>query len=486
MNFEPIDWKSFNRPPYLPQWLCRGETKKFAEFGDKQYMDIDGQIYHLSEQYDIDNAKAVLLDRIGKILSEPRDGNDDELYRLLIKLRILLNTCKGTVNEIIKVIKFIYSSEVVNMTPNYPAAITILHDGHNDSIDFNRIIAETIGAGIGYDTKEIFVFIEEMPSEDEFKINKASLNLIDTFNFGGFKFNGRAKHDGKTLNPKEYLSFPADGKNKFDGSNKHKPLLVPARTPVNIPIKPRKGIIDEFGIVMKFGFADIFRTPLKHNGATKADASRKFNGEGDIADYLCIASSYEMKDYFIITERLLLEAEVELKDSFTTNKKFNAEYKHNGMTKASAAIDVLSMTYKGTGLTDVFRTEAKHNGMIKADGKNKFDRIASISDALNVAEKYVLQDRITATEKHDTELKNNLIDYSPTQYKFDGKFKHNSVITASAAHEKLSYEIKTSATTDHVHINDVISVGMKSVHKHGGNYQANGKIKFNSGILIPA
>ena len=158
MNFDPIDWKSYNKPPYLFQWLSIGETKKFVSFDDEKLIRVEGQLYDLSNQWDIEEAKAILLDRIGKIVAEPRDGNNDELYRLLIKLRILLNTTRGNVNDIIKVIKFLYSSQSVHITPNYPAALRILHDGEQEQIDFNRILVQVIGAGIGYETRELFYF----------------------------------------------------------------------------------------------------------------------------------------------------------------------------------------------------------------------------------------------------------------------------------------------------------------------------------------
>jgi len=166
MNFDPINWKAYNKPPYLFEWLSRGDTQKFVSFDDSKYVELEGQIYDLSNQWDIDAAKAILLDRIGKILGEPRDGNDDNLYRLLIKLRILLNTTNGSVNDIIKVIKFLYSSEVIDIMPKYPAALVILHDGSQEYINFNRILVQVIGAGIGYETQELYSFYERMILKD--------------------------------------------------------------------------------------------------------------------------------------------------------------------------------------------------------------------------------------------------------------------------------------------------------------------------------
>jgi hypothetical protein len=78
MNFDPIDFDRYNRPPYLPQWLSRGETKKIAYYGDQQYVKIDGLLRYMSDQYDLDNIQGAILDRIGKLTHEQREGKPDE------------------------------------------------------------------------------------------------------------------------------------------------------------------------------------------------------------------------------------------------------------------------------------------------------------------------------------------------------------------------------------------------------------------------
>jgi len=79
--FKPVDWSEYNRPPYFPQWLARGETLDLAKHGDGQLESLETQVAAVAEQYDIYAAKGFLLNRIGKILAEPRNGIDDEVYR---------------------------------------------------------------------------------------------------------------------------------------------------------------------------------------------------------------------------------------------------------------------------------------------------------------------------------------------------------------------------------------------------------------------
>jgi hypothetical protein len=170
MKFDPVDFKVYDKPPYFPQYLSRGETKKLVSFDNAQFEELDRLIDQASDQYDLDKAKGILLDRLGKLVNESREGNDDELYRLLIRLRVLLNTTNGSINDIIKLIKFIFSSETVHIQPNYPAGITILHDGESPSVPFNKYISQAVAAGVAYDTRELFGFIPQNTIVNRYKI----------------------------------------------------------------------------------------------------------------------------------------------------------------------------------------------------------------------------------------------------------------------------------------------------------------------------
>jgi hypothetical protein len=169
-----------------------------ATFGDKGLAEVDDQILTLKDQWDLDNVRGTLLDRIGKILADPRNGNDDDMYRLFLKLRTMLNTTDGSVNDVIKVIKFLYSSEVVHIVPNYPAGIIILHDGEGPNINFNEIILQVVGAGIDYSTKELFYFMEELPVGERVSKMKSKMIMIDymayVFHNGVYRRNGQIRH----------------------------------------------------------------------------------------------------------------------------------------------------------------------------------------------------------------------------------------------------------------------------------------------------
>jgi hypothetical protein len=239
-----VDWNEYNEPPYFPQWLCEGETLELAKYDDDLRIEIDRQLQAMVERYDLQNIEGAMLDGLGKLLNEPRNGNDDNNYRLHLKLRILLNTTNGTVNDVIKVIKYFYTSEVVNIKQNYPAGLTILHDGEApNNVDFNSIMAAVIPAGVGYDTKELFHFIETINSDDVLKL---IVIRKESEHFGyPLKFNGAARFDGRTLNKKVVKRGKFNGVYKYNGELAFSGIgkIVPEYYP-KPPFKFSSGVID--------------------------------------------------------------------------------------------------------------------------------------------------------------------------------------------------------------------------------------------------
>jgi hypothetical protein len=221
MKFIPVDWTVYNEPPFFPQWLSRGETKILAEYDDGLLAELDTLCNKFSDQYDPEKAKAVLLDRIGKIVGEQRDGNNDSVYLILILLRILLNTTNGGVNDIIKTIKFLYSSEVVHIVPDYPAGLIIEHDGEGTpGLNFNKILAEIVPAGVNFSTKELFNFFEEILPSDDLPDLRVVRNDTDRFGIQ-VKYDGSIKYDGHTINDTVWIYSNYDGLHKYDGTSKY-------------------------------------------------------------------------------------------------------------------------------------------------------------------------------------------------------------------------------------------------------------------------
>jgi hypothetical protein len=244
-DFKEIDWKIYNRPPFYQQWLCRGDTLKLTTFGDRRLAGVDDQIIALKDQWDLESVRGRFLDRIGKLLNENRNGNIDEYYRILLKLRRLLNTNNGSIPSIIKAIKFIYSSEVVHVVPDYPAGIIIEHDGEGTpGLNFNRLLTEIVPAGVSFSTKELFYFTDNVDITDLVRI---IVKRKDAEYFGHpIKFNGMIKFDGHTVNDRVSARGKFNGIFKFNGDLKFNgfgKLLIPYRPAP--PFKFSSGIVDK-------------------------------------------------------------------------------------------------------------------------------------------------------------------------------------------------------------------------------------------------
>ena len=165
MRFETVDFSEYNKPPFLPGWMNKEQTLQLAKTPDKQLEEFCVAVKTLSEQYSkdffINNTE--LLNRRGRLLGIERQGSDNETYYKQQELRILLNLNNSSVPQIIKILKTFYSAEVIHIRPNYPAGITILHNGLSPvGVDFNSFIEETIGAGIAFETRELYVYKELM------------------------------------------------------------------------------------------------------------------------------------------------------------------------------------------------------------------------------------------------------------------------------------------------------------------------------------
>lgn len=396
MKFDPIDWNAYNKPPFYPQWLSQGETKKFVSFDDEQLMEIEGQIYKLSEQYDIEKAKGVLLDRIGNILAEPREGNEDELYRLLIKLRILLNTTDGTVNDIIKVIKFIFSSEVVHLTPNYPAALTILHDGEAANVDFNKIIIQVIGAGIGYDTKELFYFLENMPIQET---DNKVLHREDTEIFSDTVFrNGRVLRDGITVYDTEEAELYREGLVSRDGSitERNGWYRRPAIGRIRTPIIHRSGIWDTLALIYKDAGFEIWESIIQRNGAFFRDDTLTRNGLSPVSMNDALETFYaEVRhiDSFPIEDcqdKTIVRADV---DTIGHGYLREGTHTRNGSIYRApdGIIDIMAMHTAEPPMTDTARANITRTGFALRDG---------IFDRSGYAEETILDDFFAGKRFH--------------------------------------------------------------------------------------
>ena len=93
-------------------------------FGN-QVQDLEDALYELLTKRSIDSATGVQLDGLGEILGEAREGRDDPAYREALRVRILLNLCESTPEEIIEIMLRASGSSSVEFEEFFPAALTV-------------------------------------------------------------------------------------------------------------------------------------------------------------------------------------------------------------------------------------------------------------------------------------------------------------------------------------------------------------------------
>lgn len=78
---------------------------------------------------DINSAEGVILDRIGDIVGETRDGREDQEYRLFVKIAIAKNLCGGSIPEIITIAKLISIGQTFKITELHDLPVEYFLDG---------------------------------------------------------------------------------------------------------------------------------------------------------------------------------------------------------------------------------------------------------------------------------------------------------------------------------------------------------------------
>lgn len=102
------DLKTDYTPEALERLLTtlKGDAKTdglIASYLDR-CQELEAAAHPMLVQRDIDSAEGVQLTGIGEIVGEPRGGRDDELYRVFLRVRILVNRSRATASDLIEIV----------------------------------------------------------------------------------------------------------------------------------------------------------------------------------------------------------------------------------------------------------------------------------------------------------------------------------------------------------------------------------------------
>lgn len=120
-------------------------TKAFLD----ESTELENLCQDLYDDRNLDSATGVQLSQIGLLVGENRNGRNDNEYRQAIKLRIAINTSKGTVQDIISVLNLLYGEDVdVIIVRTGKALLTVYVGIEEPSEDLVPLLQQTIPAGV--------------------------------------------------------------------------------------------------------------------------------------------------------------------------------------------------------------------------------------------------------------------------------------------------------------------------------------------------
>lgn len=454
-DFTPIDWQSYNKPPFYQQWLCTDDTLKLAAFGDRNLTDIVVQTLTLKEQWDLAAVKGVRLDRIGKLLQEPRNGKEDETYRLFLILRTMLNTANGSVNHVIKVIKYLYSSETVHIVPDYPAGITILHDGERPDVNFNDIIRQVVGAGISYATKELFYVSEALALDERISAIQAQTSITD------------------------YLGY----------------LLHNGVVPRNGTYRHSSGVKEQRAMTLTIGrMQDQLYGRTIHNGLFPRDGTITHNGwaHDPATERLTFKAGNNQTDRLSAEERMACTFFKSIQETVERDFRHNGVCRRNGaMQHTNRVYDTIACTAK-SAVQDRLYGALRRNGVVRRDGSERrggftgyphpaTEKIAAVT-SLSYAELAAIHEQcsgLTVAERsvedfHKQIRRNGFI-------RRNGRYNRVKAISES---QKTAGKVTSLADTLD-ECGEVFAIGYRKHRFHNGTYKRNGQCAHDASMLIP-
>jgi hypothetical protein len=97
---EVVDWIKRLRGKLFTRFRNKVTWEKWVQLLGRQFQDLEEATQSILLLMDIDNCPGRNLDLVGRIVGQPRLGNDDDTYRLYLKARIAANKSTGSPEDI--------------------------------------------------------------------------------------------------------------------------------------------------------------------------------------------------------------------------------------------------------------------------------------------------------------------------------------------------------------------------------------------------
>ena len=143
---EPIVMLTFAKSLLPAQYRDKTNWDKLCAVIAKPFQDLEDAFQQLLLFRYVSVATGDVLDLLGALVDEGRNGRDDTAYRIRIKAKILLIKSSGTVPQILALLEALQPTQLKKLVPYYPATFVVDIDGITTAADANELAAMVAAA----------------------------------------------------------------------------------------------------------------------------------------------------------------------------------------------------------------------------------------------------------------------------------------------------------------------------------------------------
>ena len=114
----------------------------------------------------LDTAIGVQLDQVGKLVGQPRVSDDDEIYRMYCRARILTNRSKGNADQLVKIGRVLVNdaTATIHLQPEGTATLRMRIDGIAYDDERGAIVCSFVQAAASDGVRVVVQWGDSAPS----------------------------------------------------------------------------------------------------------------------------------------------------------------------------------------------------------------------------------------------------------------------------------------------------------------------------------
>ena len=185
--------------------------------------ELEEMFFSLLALKSIDDATDAVLDLIGKLVGQPRNGQADVTYRMYIKVRLAVNRSRGLPSDYVKISSLLFPDANVEVKAKGATAEVTLHGvvlSASDAAIVLGFLQDAHGAGVR-------VVLHTFPTPEAVAFSYRSVShLLGALNIGDTSF--------ALITQTDLLTFPPTGYVKIDSEIIQYTINVPSWTLMTI------------------------------------------------------------------------------------------------------------------------------------------------------------------------------------------------------------------------------------------------------------